>query len=688
VTSSGKSGPWRNAPILAALLLAVLLAYSNHFQNDFHFDDFHTITNNPWIRSLHNIPRFFTDAETGSTLPANRAWRPLVTTSLAIDYWLGGGLKPFWFHLSTFVWFLAQIVLMFFLFRLIFDLAQPHEWNRYVAAFAAAWYGLHPANAETVNYIVQRADLYSTLGVVAGLYLFAARPAWRKYGLYLLPVVLALLAKPPALVFPFILFAYVFLFEHDCRRDRIGASLRACIPAFVVTGALLALSGAMVPRTFTPGAASASAYRITQPFVALHYCLEFFLPLWLSADTDQQSFQSILDVNAVTGFLFVAALVFAAFRLTRRRETRPVAFGLFWFLLAMLPTSLFPLAEVENDHRMFFPFVGLAMSVSWALALWLLNRTSPNRTSPNRTTEDAPQRRAVLAAVAVCILIVYGWGVWQRNEVWHTEESLWLDVTRKSPHNGRGLMNYGLTQMNKGDYATALDYYNRALAYTPNYSTLEINIGIASGQLGDDRDAEAHFARAISLAPADAQTHFYYGRWLSAKGRIGEAMEQLRMAVAQNPAWLDPSYLLMQLYANEHSWAALNALASQVLRIAPADPTALSYIARAQTGKDELAIAEETARAHPTPENWLQLSLLCYRAGRYPESLAAAGQSAKLKPDYAEAWNNMAAAYAAMSLWDPAIQAAEKAVQLNPNFQLAKNNLAWALAQKQKNTGK
>ena len=677
-SSGGSSNPWRNALILAALLLAVSLAYSNHFGNDFHFDDFHTVTNNPWIRSLRNIPRFFTDAETSSTLPANRAWRPLVTSSLAIDYWLGGGLKALWFHLSTFMWFLVQIILMFFLFRLIFDLAQPHEWNREVAALAAAWYGLHPANAETVNYIIQRADLYSTLGVVAGLYLYAARPAWRKYCVYLLPVVLALLAKPPAFVFPFILFAYVFLFELDCRRDRLGAAFRACIPSLIVTAVLLALSGAMIPRTFVPGAVSATAYRITQPFVALHFALEFFLPLWLSADSDRQPFQSVLDGKALAGFLFAAALVFAAFRLARRRETRPIAFGLFWFILAMLPASLFPVAEVENDHRMFFPFVGLAMSVAWALALWLLNRTGAN----------VPQRRAVLAAIAMCALVVYGWGVWQRNEVWHTEESLWLDVTRKSPRNGRGLMNYGLTQMNKGDYAAALNYYNRALAYTPNYSTLEINIAIASGQLGDDGEAEAHFSRAISLAPEDAQTHFYYGRWLSAKGRDQEAIEQLRLAAAQNPAWLDPSYLLMQLYANEHSWATLNALASQVLRIAPGDPTALGYISRAQTGKDEVAVAEDTARAHPTPENWLQLSLLYYRAGRYGESLEAAGQSAKLKPDYAEAWNNMAAAYAAMSLWDPAIQAAEKAVQLKPDFQLAKNNLAWALSQKQKTPAK
>src|ERR1700729_3675329 len=99
------------------LLLVVALAYSNHFQNDFHFDDFHTVNNNPYIRSLHNAKLFFTDSTTFSVLPANRTYRPLVTLSLAFDYWLGGGLKPLYFHLDTFLWFLGQLALMFFLFR-------------------------------------------------------------------------------------------------------------------------------------------------------------------------------------------------------------------------------------------------------------------------------------------------------------------------------------------------------------------------------------------------------------------------------------------------------------------------------------------------------------------------------------------------------------------------------------------
>jgi tetratricopeptide (TPR) repeat protein len=667
--------PRRSTIVPIVLVLgAVLLAYANHFENAFHFDDFHSITDNPWVRSLGNVPRFFADANTSSTLPANRTWRPLVTTSLAIDYRLGGGLNPLFFHLSTFFWFLLQIVLMFFLFRSVFDLVRPDPANPYVALFGVAWYGLHPANAETVNYIIQRADLYSTLGVVAGLYMYVARPTLRKYGLYLIPVVLALLAKPPALVFPFLLFFYVFVFEKDGRRDGMAAAWKAALPSFVLSVAMLILEAAMTPPNFATGASSALGYWITQPFVALRYLGEFFLPLWLSADTDRKPFTSPWDGGALVGFAFAIVLVIAIVRLARYRETRPIAFGLFWFLFALLPTSLFPLAEVENDHRMFFPFVGLAMSVPWALALLLLYR--------DKAVTRAGRR--ALAAVAVCVLVAYGWGVHKRNQVWHTEESLWLDVTEKSPRNGRGLMNYGLTQMNKGEVLTALDYFQRALAYTPDYPILEINMGVANGALNRYGEAEGHFRRAIQLAPADAQTHFYYGRWMLTKARESEALAELQIAALLNPSYLDPRYLLMQIYASQHAWPALTEVANQVLTIVPGDPTALNYLNQARSGRDELSQAEQTARTHPTPEAFLQLSLLYHQAGKYPETIAAAGQALHLRPDYAEAYNNMAAAYEAMHMWDAAIAAAQQALRIKADFPLARNNLAWSIDQKKK----
>ena len=92
--------PWA-FPTACALGLAILLgAYSNSYQNSFHFDDTHVVENNLYIRSLRNVPHFFRDAATFSSAPANATYRPLVTTTLALDYWLGGGLTPRQFHVS------------------------------------------------------------------------------------------------------------------------------------------------------------------------------------------------------------------------------------------------------------------------------------------------------------------------------------------------------------------------------------------------------------------------------------------------------------------------------------------------------------------------------------------------------------------------------------------------------------
>ena len=84
--------------IFTCLLTYLLLAtYSNHFYNSFHFDDSHVIETNSYIQSLKNIPLFFKDASTISSLPTNQQYRPMETVSLAIDYWLSQGLNPLWF---------------------------------------------------------------------------------------------------------------------------------------------------------------------------------------------------------------------------------------------------------------------------------------------------------------------------------------------------------------------------------------------------------------------------------------------------------------------------------------------------------------------------------------------------------------------------------------------------------------
>src|SRR6202011_5897472 len=116
----------------ALLLVTLLAAYSNHFHNSFHFDDAHTIVNNAAIRELRNIPLFFRDATTFSSLPSNQSYRPLVSTLLAIDYRVGG-LQLFWFHASIFALFVALTVSLAFVINRLLDDETISSRNRWIA---------------------------------------------------------------------------------------------------------------------------------------------------------------------------------------------------------------------------------------------------------------------------------------------------------------------------------------------------------------------------------------------------------------------------------------------------------------------------------------------------------------------------------------------------------------------------
>jgi tetratricopeptide (TPR) repeat protein len=649
------------------VLLGVSFAYSNHFHNGFQFDDHHSITNNVAIRSLSNFATFFADVKTSSVFPTHESWRPLVTASLALDYWLGKGYNTFYFHLSTFLWFLTMLIFLASLFQAILDRVESNASNLWIAWFAAAWYGLHPAMAETVNYIIQRADVMSTWGVVAGMAIYARFPAWRGRGFYLLPVAIGLLCKAPALIFPAILAAYILLFEEGASHSSRARILPRVAPALGLSVVFLILQSVMTPKSFAPGSISAYRYLITQPYVWFRYFVSFFLPVHLSADTDLRPLESAFSLEAFGGFVFVAFLLFSIYLTAKRPTGRPVAFGLTWFVLGLIPTSVFPLAEVENDHRMFLPFAGLVLAVTCAGA-WIAKRQ----------LSDRPARAAITAA-AICILVLCAAGTHRRNEIWRTEETLWRDVTLKSPQNGRGLMNYGLARMSAGDFQGALTYFERALQYTPNYPQLQINLAIDTGALGRDAEAEQHFRRALQLAPNDADSHFFYGRWLDGRGRGAEATAELREAVRLNPTRMDARVLLLKAYAGQREWALLTPLAAETLRLAPDDPTARSF---AELKADQAPAVASRPATPPGPETLLNLSLAAYQKSDFEGCIRFAQLALKQRPEYAEAYNNLVAAYNSLGRWDQAIQAGREALRIRPDYQLARNNVRWAESQK------
>ena len=696
---SSSSDKFRFTAVCILLLAGLIITYSNHFSNPFHFDDDHTIVNNIWIRHLSNIPKFFADGSTTSSLPQNQAYRPGLTTLNTIDYWIASkdpfnigadplfsepGLKPFYFHLSIFICLIFQAVLMFLLFKKILDITIKHRWNKYFALFIVALYCFHTALAETVNYIISRSDGFSTLMIVLALVIYIYYPAKRKYQLYLIPYIIGFFVKEPTLMFGPILFFYILLFEKKADLTKlfskenfakIGNSFKAVSIPLLMGALMYILNYHMQPKTFTPATTPRWDYLITQPFVIVQYFKTFILPTELSADTDWLALSSVLSIRLFFGLMFIIGMLWLAIRLSKKEEWRPVSFGIFWFFIALIPTSSFiPLSEVLNDHRVYFPYIGLALAFSVTLIYFLFLKNE-------KKFLILGLRKIIAGIVVIGILCGFAYGTHERNKVWSSYELLWQDVAQKSPQNGRGLMNYGLSQMRKGNYIDAETYFEKALKYIPNYALLHINLGILHAALHDNTEAERYFKTAISIGTYIYQSYYYYGNFLYGQKRNDEAIQMLKNSIADNPSCIEARYSLMQVYSDTKDWGNLKDLAEETLTYIPGDAKCIAYINAAKNKTTKLDVAIETARNEPTADNYLTLSLKYYEAGLFNECIEACKSAIKIRPDFALAYNNMCSAYNELKMYDKAIDACNKALAIQPGNELAKNNLKVAKSQ-------
>ncbi len=668
--------------LLIALVIAAAIcgAYSNHFHNAFHFDDAHTIEDNGYIRDLKNIPLYFKDVHTSSAMPSHQGYRPLVTTTLAIDYALGktftkekDGYNTLFYHISNFSWFLIIVILLYVIQVKLYNKAFDEPYNRYFALLGCAWYGLNTVNAETINYVISRSDILSTLGIVGSMAMYIGLEKYRKYYFYLIPAIIGMFAKETTIMFAPALMVYDYLIEQDKslydlfdfkQWKGIWNSLWKGLPALVICVLLAALALSKTQKFEQAGTGSALWYRLSQPYICLHYVTQFFFPFGLSADTDIEQANSIMDDRVFYGMAFLIGLVVIAFQASKYKRWKPVAYGILWFLLMLLPTAFVALAEVTNDHRVFLPNIGLVFAMVCVVANLFYYAYKDNKVL-----------KYGLLIFLMLVFSGYGYGVYQRNKVWNTDETLWKDVTEKSPRNGRGWMNYGLCLMGRADYTGAGDAYTEALKTTPYYYILHINMGVLAEALGKKEEAEQDYKNALAYGPGYVESYYYYARYLFNNGRVDEAEVYCNKGLDLFAGHLYSRYLLMDILNYKKDWKKLAEVAQATLSMYGADEKASMYLKVAGNPGSSDALSENKAQS---ASSLLNLSLAYYRAGKFDECIATCYKAIALQPNYPEAYNNLCSAYNSQQKWDSGVWACNKAIEQRPDFQLAKNNLKWA----------
>jgi tetratricopeptide (TPR) repeat protein len=474
------------------IVAACALAYANAPAGSFHFDDAHAVQENPSIRSLRFVPRYFTDASLFSVLPQNQGYRPLLLVTYALTARFFGVNPHAFIAVNLLVHVLCALLLFAVLARTL-RLLDPTRDRDPAALVGALVFAVHPLFSECVNYVSARSESLSALFTLAALYGYLrARESPRWLGVALMALAAALLTKPVATIFPL----YLVAFEAAAAERH---SLRRIAPRFFAMTAVVLVLG-LVGAHLTPAFAihSASSFTRAEYFrgelpAVWHYLRLFVWPTGQNADADYPMAPSFRAPEVVlAGCAWAALIAFAAWGLARRRHTG-FALAVAWFILCIFPSSsIFPLAELVNEHR---PYLAAA-------SLCALSGVALVEGVPALLRLHGGDAREAVFTACIGVLVPLTALTLLRNRVWHDEESLWADVVAKSPQSTRAQMNLGLAIMGAGRFGEAEPHLREAVRLAPTYAYAHINLGNLFLAQGKRDEARAELDRALALDPS------------------------------------------------------------------------------------------------------------------------------------------------------------------------------------------
>lgn len=670
------------APFLLAA--AVWAAYSNSTKNAFALDDWHSIEQNPFVRSLSNIPRFYSDASTFSVLPANIDYRPVLQTTYAINYWasnaiFGNGYDPRTWHWVNLALHAATAWGLFCVARRLLGpsgLAPlktvPGHAGERVALAAALLFAVHPITSGCANYISARSSLLTAALLLPSLALYLASLGGR--GWWLLPslalYVLAMFTKVEAVAFLPVLVLAEFLFAPGAhglsplRRALHAPSLRRLAFALVCTIVYLGIWKSRSPLSDNAQRSIAGmdsgVYLLTQVRAWWYYIAELLAPVHLVADEANYPVSGVpLDLSRLSQgepyyslrramldprvWLAVscwAAVGVASLRAVRSAPIVPFFVGM--YLLMLAPTSsVVVLSEMVNEHRPYLPCAGLFVLGVLGLRL--------------AAARLSPRPDAALVVATLLLMVPFTALTRERNTVWNDDLSLWADTAAKSPGSSRAQMNYGLALMRRAMYDQAESRFRQAISISPNYSYAHTNLGLVLSAKGDNAAAGASLDRAVACAPGDPGAYYWRGRTRAKLGDVPGAIADFQAAVERNSHPFNEGAALAAAYVRAGRPQEAQALRD---RLATLDPAGFAAQEAAITALFPAAIKAESSM----DVNNRAVALM--GAARYPQAEQLFRQALEMDPANHYAQTNLGILLAAKGDAAGALKAHDAAVSM------------------------
>ena len=187
----------------------------------------------------------------------------------------------------------------------------------------------------------------------------------------------------------------------------------------------------------------------------------------------------------------VVGLVGLAIRMRHRAAS--ASFGLFWFLLLLIPSAalvVFDRGEPMAEHRIYVASMGLFLGAGAAMG-----------GISSRLVETAPRLRLLGTVAFIVVLTGFAGRTVIRNAVWASPVGLWGEAVQLAPDHWFPQLLFGEALHNAGRRDEAIRAYSRAIALRPEEAAAYQKLALGYAEQGRFAEARETFERLRRIDP-------------------------------------------------------------------------------------------------------------------------------------------------------------------------------------------
>lgn len=547
--------------LILALVVVSFFIYSFNLNNKLFWDDENWIINNNFVHAISwdNIKFWFTHNTLAGIGQKSNYYRPFLFFTFALNY-LISGIKPLSYHLLSNLIHIANGIFIFLLLKRS-DLESSKRLDlsagTVIAFLTALIFTIHPLQTEAITYVSGRGDALVTLFMLLSLFLFyqsetlittsnIVRKSYqqrcrRSLGVFsVFSLVLALLSRETAIIFPFLALAFYVSFISE---EKFIASIKRGIikmwPYFVVVlvYGILRLTVLNFQNTLNfytePNIYSEHLYIRMFSFLPIlwEYLKLLVVPVGFHMERSSVVYTSLFQWPVWPMFLgLIGLLVWLRYLYKNQTQAFKIwFFGAALFFISLGPVSgITPINALIYEHWLYLPMIGFWLIISFYLVK-LFGYLKDKKNVVGRW------------ALTIVLMAYFSFFVYQsvqRNILWGNQLDFYLGILKYEPNSSRINNNVGNVYYNKKDIENAEKYYRIAASQEDAFAEPYFNLGTILQSKGDVYGAIKLYEKAIELNPGFYYPYQNLSIIYTQQGNLTKSVEninKLKLIIPNNP---------------------------------------------------------------------------------------------------------------------------------------------------------